>query len=192
MDFTLFYGEKMKKKILLSLASLALISNLNAYELDGNLDIKWTGFKLASKVGVSGTFNDIKLDILKNEDLADFLKSAKVTIDSKSLESKDEGRNFNITSTLFSLASAKTITGTISSVDETEQTLVLDLVLNGVQKSIPMKFEDKDGNIVANGKIDVLDFDLAKSYQAFVLKCAELHENVSYSDVEIEFTLPYK
>lgn len=182
----------MKKKILLSLASLALISNLNAYELDGNLDIKWTGFKLASKVGVSGTFNDIKLDISKNEDLADFLKSAKVTIDSKSLESKDEGRNANIVTTLFALASAKTITGTISSVDETNKTLVLDLVLNGVQKSVPMKYEDKDGNIIANGTIEMLDFGLKSSYQAFVLKCAELHENVSYSDVDIEFTLPYK
>ena len=74
----------MKKRILLSiLVTFGLISSLNAYELNGNLGVKWTGFKLASKVGVSGTFNKIDLEITKSETLTEFLKSAKVKIESK-------------------------------------------------------------------------------------------------------------
>lgn len=182
----------MKKRVLLSVLVFGLISSLNAYELNGNLGVKWTGFKLASKVGVSGTFNKVELDIKKSDNLTEFLKSAKVKIESKSLESKDPVRNLNITSTLFSLASAEFIKGSISSVNETNKTLVLDVTMNKVTKAIPMAYEIENGNIIAKGNIDILDFNMKSSYLAFTQKCATLHENKSYSDVNIEFTLPFK
>ncbi|RBQ29576.1 YceI family protein [Aliarcobacter vitoriensis] len=182
----------MKKKILLSVLAFGLVSSINAYELNGDLGVKWTGFKLASKVAVSGTFNKIDLDIKKSDNLTEFLKSAKVKIDAKSLESKDEARNLNITSTLFSLTSANFIEGNISSVDEVNKTLVLDVVMNGIKKATSMKYEINDGKIVANGVIDILDFNMASSYKAFTEICGALHENVSYSDVNLEFTIPFK
>lgn len=182
----------MKKRVLVSLVALVFVSTLSAYELNGDLNVKWTGFKLASKVGVSGTFNKINFDIKKSDNLSTFLKSAKVKIDAKSLESNDEGRNFNITSTLFSLASANIIEGTVSSVDEKNSTLVLDLVLNGVKKPISMKYSVNEGKITANGVIDILDFNMKNSYKAFTEVCAALHEYVSYSDVNIEFSIPFK
>lgn len=182
----------MKNKIILSIVAFGLITSLNAYELNGDLGVKWTGFKLASKVGVSGTFNKIDLDIKKSESLSDFLKSAKVKIDATSLESKNEGRNVNMVSTLFSLSTAKTIEGQISSVDEVNKNLVLDVVLNNVTKKVPMKYEIIEGKIIASGAIDMLDFDMKSSYLAFTEKCGALHENKSYSDVNIEFTLPFK
>ncbi|AXK48540.1 hypothetical protein CRU87_08095 [Aliarcobacter trophiarum LMG 25534] len=182
----------MKKKILLSVLAFGLASSLNAYELNGDLGVKWTGFKLASKVGVSGTFNTINLDIKKSESLTEFLKSAKVKIDTKSFESNDAGRNNSIVSTLFSLASSKTIEGTILSVDETKKSLVLNLVMNETTKPITMSYEINDGKVVAKGVIDILDFNMKSSYEAFSKVCSALHENVSYSDVNIEFTLPFK
>ena len=182
----------MKKIVLSSIVALLFATNLSAYEKNGDLEVKWTGYKLASKVGVSGTFNKIDFDIKKSDDLVTFLKSAKVKIDATSLESKDEGRNFNITSTLFSLASAKNIQGSISSVDEKSNTLVLDVVMNGVTKPTTMKYTVNDGKIVANGVIDILDFNMSSSYKAFTEICGALHENVSYSDVNIEFSIPFK
>jgi len=182
----------LKKRILMLVLAFSMASSLSAYELNGNLDVKWTGYKLASKVGVSGTFNKIDLTIKKSDNLTKFLKSAKVKIDAKSLESKDEGRNFNITSTLFSLASAKTIKGSISSVNEADKTLVLDIVMNGVKKAIPMTYEINNQNIIVKGVIDILDFNMQNSYKAFTQTCGALHENVSYSDVNIEFTIPFK
>ncbi|QKF58744.1 YceI family protein [Aliarcobacter lanthieri] len=182
----------MKNKILLSLLAFGLISSLNAYELNGNLIVKWTGYKLASKVGVSGTFNKINFDIKKSDNLSEFLKSSKVKIESNSLESNDPTRNSNITSTLFSLASANFIEGEISSVDEKNKTLILDVIMNGIKKSTTMTYEINDESIVAKGVIDILDFDMKKSYEAFTKICGALHENVSYSDVNIEFTIPFK
>ena len=182
----------MKKTILLSVFAFALISNLNAYEINGDLGVKWTGFKTEKKVAVSGTFNEINLDIKSSENLSEFLKSAKVKINSISLESKNEGRNKSMTSTLFSLATAKEIKGAILEVNETKKTLLLDLTMNEVTKIVPMTYEIIDGNITAKGTIEILDFNLKGSFLAFAKECAVYHENKSYSDVDIEFTIPFK
>ena len=86
----------MKKILLASLLSISLASSLSAYELNGNLGVKWTGFKTIKKVPVSGTFNTINLDIKSSASLSDFLTSANVIIKSASFESKDSVRNENI------------------------------------------------------------------------------------------------
>ncbi|PIF04893.1 MAG: hypothetical protein CSA86_00140 [Arcobacter sp.] len=182
----------MRKVILSSILAVGLISGLNAYELDGDLGIKWTGFKTAKKVGVSGTFKDVKLDIQKADKLADFLKSAKVEIDTMKINSKLPMRDKNITSTIFSLASAKTVKGTISKVDEAKKELTLDVTMNGVTKQIPMTYTLSGGKIVAKGTLEILDFKLKSSFEAFAKKCRGFHAGKTFSDVDVEFTLPYK
>ena len=42
----------MKKVVLSTILAFGLTSSLSAYELNGDFNLKWTGFKLASKVGV--------------------------------------------------------------------------------------------------------------------------------------------
>lgn len=182
----------MKKKLSLSILSLCLLSSLNAYEINGDLGVQWTGFKTEKKVAVSGSFNEINLDIKKSESLSEFLKSANVTINSISLESKNEGRNKSITSTLFALATAKDIKGAISEVNEAEKTLSLNVTMNEVTKAVPMTYEIVDGKIIAKGAIEILDYNLSGSFLAFAKECAAHHENKSYSDVNIEFTIPFK
>ena len=182
----------MKRKLSLSILSLCLSSILSAYEINGDLGVKWTGFKTEKKVPVSGTFNEIKLDIKSSESLSEFLNSAKVKINSLSLESKNEGRDKSMTSTLFSLATAKEIKGAITKVNEAEKTLLVDITMNEVTKEVPMTYEIVEGNIVAKGAIEILDYKLEGSFLAFAKECAALHENKSFSDVNIEFTIPFK
>ncbi|MGB5918033.1 YceI family protein [Arcobacter sp.] len=177
---------------LLSLGLLGLLSSLNAYELNGNLAVKWTGFKTEKKVPVSGTFNEIKADIKSSDNLSTFLKSSMVIIQTSSLESKNPVRNENIISTLFSLVTAKEIKGTITKVNESKKELTLKITMNEVAQSIPMKYEMANGNIVAKGNIDILDFEMKNSFMAFSKKCAAFHQNKSFSKVDIEFTIPYK
>jgi len=182
----------LKKVLLSSVLSLGLISSLNAYEVNGDLGVKWVGYKNKVKVGVPGTFKEVTLSIEKNDDLSEFLKSANVSINTLSLDSKLPFRDKNITSTLFSLVSAKEIKGSIASVDVEKNELVLKVTMNQIEKDVLMKFEKSDSTIMAKGKIEILDFDLKDSFLAFAKKCGALHQMTSYSDVDIEFTLPYK
>lgn len=182
----------MKKLLLSSTLALSLAIGLNAYEINGQLGVKWTGFKTEKKAPVSGTFKDIALDITKSDDLTMFLKSAKVKIETISFDSKNPFRDNNITSTLFSLATSKYITGSISSVNIDKKILMLDITMNEVKKTIPMKYTMSEGKIVAMGTIEILDFGMKNSFIEFAKKCAGFHQNKSFSDVNIEFTLPYK
>ena len=97
-----------------------------------------------------------------------------------------------MTSTLFALASAEVIEGNISDVNEDEKTLILNVTMNEVTNPVRMDYTIENGKIVASGGIDILDFSMQKSYLAFAKKCADLHENKSFSEVDIEFTIPYK
>ncbi len=182
----------MKKILLSSVLALGLSINLSAYEIDGDLGLKWTGFKTEKKAPVSGTFKDIKLSIEKNSDLNKFLTSAKVEIQTASFDSKNPFRDKNITGTLFSLVSSKVIMGNVKSVDETNKKLVLNVTMNEVTKEVPMTYTINEGKIVANGKIEILDYDMKNPFMAFAKKCAAFHQNKSFSDVNIEFTIPFK
>lgn len=182
----------MKKILFTFVFIFALFTNLNAYEINGDLLIKWTGFKTLAKTPVSGSFKDITLEIEKNYNLEKFLKSAKVVIKTNSFDSKNEYRDNNITSTLFSLATSKLITASISKVNIKDRVLNLKLTMNETTKDVPMRFEILNDMIYAKGSIDILDYNMKNSFLAFAKKCASYHENKSYSDVEIEFSLPYK
>ena len=75
---------------------------------------------------------------------------------------------------------------------EDEKTLILNVTMNEVTNPVRMDYTIENGKIVASGGIDILDFSMQKSYLAFAKKCADLHENKSFSEVDIEFTIPYK
>lgn len=182
------------RKIILSsfFAFLIFSSTLNAYELSEQIQIKWTGYKTEKKVAVSGTFKDISIDIEKSSTLTDFLKSAKVEIQTKSLDSNNSFRDKNITTTLFSILSLSKINSYISDVQEINKTLTLQINMNNIKKTVPMKYEILENKIIAKGMIDLLDFDMDESFSSFALKCAHYHENKSFSEVDIEFIIPFK
>jgi len=182
----------MKKSLLLLVLIFGLCSSLSAYELNGKLGVTWTGYKTMKKAPVSGTFKETSLHINSHADLAMFLKSAQVEISALSFDSKNPMRDKNITSTLFSLASAAVIKGNISKVNTTKNTLLLNVTMNEVTNVIPMNYVLKDNMIVATGQLDILSFKMKDSFLAFAQKCAAFHQNKSFSDVGIKFTIPFK
>jgi hypothetical protein len=182
----------MKTKLILGLTLLFALVSANAYELNGDLNLKWTGFKTAQKVGVSGTFKNVEFKISKNDDFAEFLKSANVKIDTLSFDSGLDVRNKSIVSTLFSLKSSENILATISKVDMKNKTLTLKLTMNEVTKNVPMTYYINKGSIIAKGQIDILDYNMSDSFAKFAKACFDLHEGKSYSEVHIAFTLPFK
>lgn len=182
----------MKKILLSSVLALGLCINANAYELNGDLGVKWTGFKTEKKAPVSGTFKDIKLSITSNEDLSTFLKSAKVEIQALSIDSKMPFRDKNITSTLFSLSSSKLIKAEVKDVDTKNSKLTMNLTMNEVTKEVTMDYKTENGNITAIGNIEIFDYALKDSFLAFAKKCAAFHQNKTFTDVSLSFTIPYK
>ncbi|RXJ90303.1 hypothetical protein CRV01_03850 [Arcobacter sp. CECT 8983] len=182
----------MKTKLVLSILFLFASLSLNAYELNGDLKVGWIGYKTDKKVGVSGTFKDVELKTTKSDDFVKFLKSAKVKINTSSLDSGLEVRNKSMVSTLFSLKSSEKILASISSVDEKMSKLTLNLTMNEVTKNIPMEYSVKDNKVAASGVIDILDYSMSESFAKFAKECFDLHKGKTFSEVTISFELPFK
>ena len=64
--------------------------------------------------------------------------------------------------------------------------------MNEVTNQVPMKYEVSNEKIIVKGSIDILNYDMKTPFMAFAQKCAAFHQNKSFSDVNIEFILPFK
>ena len=157
------------------------------------VDVKWTGFKTVAKKGVPGTFDTVNLSIQKNDDFHTFLRSAKVTIDTASLNSNSKVRDNNITSTLFAAAGAQKITAMVkeSKGDMSMGILDVEITMNEVSNIVKMNYSVKNNTLTANGMIDVLNFSMKEGFTAFATKCATLHAGKSWTNVNISFELPF-
>ncbi len=184
----------MNKMILKSLMLTSFLYT-GAFAYDATeVNVKWDGYKTAAKTAVSGVFDKVQLSISKNDDFSKFLSSANVTIDAASLNSKMKFRDNNIISTLFKMANIAEIKGKVTKVsgDDKKGTVDIEIDMNNVKKVIPFNYTVSSNVINAKADINVLDFAMQKSFDAFSLKCKPFHANKTWSDVTVHFELPYK
>lgn len=182
------------KNITLKIVFICLFFSISAYAYEASdVNIKWTGFKTELKKGVPGTFDKINLDINSNDDFKKFLQSAKVYIDTESLNSNVKTRDNNIISTLFHLEGAKMIYVTVNKVngDMSSGKLLLEIIMNKVSQVVSMDYKVKEQKVIANGTIDILDFSMNDSFKAFATKCSKLHAGKTWTQVDIYFELPF-
>ncbi len=171
----------------------SLVASLGlAYSANGDLDLKYTGFKTAKKVGVKGTFKDIKLNSTANAKFADFAKSLSVEIDGNKVDTKLPMRDKNV-AIIFSKSPA--IKAEIVGVkgDDTKGVFDMKITMGGMSKNINFDYTvDAAKGIMAKGKLDILTFGMGETFGAFAKKCAGFHAGKTWSEVEMEFTLPIK
>lgn len=79
------------------------------------------------------------------------------------------------------------IVATISAVNE--DSLNLDVTMNGVSKTLPMSFTVENGNLVAQGKLEILDF-APKAFKSLAAMCGGFHQGKSWSDIDLKFHVP--
>lgn len=184
----------MKNMILKSLlVSTILATSAFAYEAS-SVSVNWIGYKTQGKAGVPGTFDKVTLEAKKNDDFSKFLSSANVNIDPYSLNSKMKFRDTNITSTLFKLANIKDIKAKVAKVngDIKAGSLDVEIAMNNTKKIIPMKYTVEAGVLKAVGTIELLDFAMGESFNAFAAKCKPFHAGKTWSEVTVSFDLAFK
>lgn len=145
--------------------------------------IKWTAFKTPQKVGVGGAFDsfEIKLANQSGSSIAELFKDASFTIDTKSVNTNDKGRDAKIVHHFFD--DGMSMSGQV--VEVTDSTIKLMLKINNVQKVTELKYTITDGVLDAKGSIDVLDFSMNSMLQALNKACYALHQGKTWSDVDI-------
>ena len=183
----------------LLVASIANASQKGGCELaqKGALEVSWTGYKTPKKVGVGGVFDSVKYTPIaeSGKDFRSILVGSSVVIDTSSVNSRDEGRDEKLAKFFFTMMSDKNINAKIvdikadKRVKDASRTGVVDveIEMNGVKKTVPMKYSFSDGVFEAKGSIDILDFSANKALSSINEACYDLHEGKTWSEAGISF-----
>jgi len=198
------------KKLLLTIMilSTALFANTPAPKTgcvlsqDGAIIVGWTAYKTAAKKGVGGIFDHVTYTPAQKEgkNFKEILVGATLTIDTKSVNSKNEGRDKKLVAQFFQRFSSDKITAKITDIQAKSKetgkpktgTIMIDITMNGITKNIPMSYIYQKGVMHGQGYIDILDFQGSKALASINKACFDLHKGKTWSDVAITFDMPIK
>ncbi len=185
------------KKLLISL--LCGFLGLNAASIDTTKASAGFGaFKLAKKEKVNGTFKDVIFKFGKKKDsITSTLTNASATINAMDVTFNDAQRDESVKKFFFSYfkkdrKERQLIKVTFKEIIEGDNigTILANVSMNGKTRKVPMQYTISDGKLVAKGVLDVLTFGLAEAFKSLAEGCKDLHEGVSWTQVEIYFEAP--
>jgi len=195
----------MKKIVLSMIMAIAVASTLVAAQKTGcvlaqkgKVSVDWKAYKTASKIGVGGVFDDVKYTAIAKEgkNFRSILVGSSVTIDTSSVNSKNEGRDVKLVKFFFEKMAGKNIDARITNIKADKKLkdkprtgiVTLDVKMNNIKKTVPMRYSFSDGVFSAKGVIDILDFSASKALSSINKACYDLHKGKTWSDVSIGFT----
>lgn len=195
----------MKKIILSVLIALSIVSNLSAEEktgcelsVVGDVNVSWTAYKTAEKVAVGGIFDSVKYSPVApvGTNFRSILVGSTISIDTSSVNSKNEGRDDKLVKFFFNMMSGKSIDAKVADIKADKKIkdaprtgiITVDITMNGVTKPVDMKYSFSDGVFSATGVIDILDFSADKALDSINKACFDLHNGKTWSDVAISFS----
>lgn len=195
----------MKKIVLSLIMTLAITSGLIASQKTGcilaqkgKVNVDWMAYKTASKIGVGGVFDSVVYTPIQKEgkNFRTILVGSNVKIDTSSVNSKNTGRDAKLVTFFFKKMSAKIIDAKIVDIKADPKlkgkprtgVVSIDIKMNGVNKTIPMKYSFSDSVFTAKGVIDIFDFSANKALSSLNKACFSKHKGKTWSDVNIGFS----
>ncbi len=154
-----------------------------------DVHVSWTAFKTPLKIGVSGTFDNIKLKAKPNVSKTELFRDAHIRIQTGSVSSGSFQRDKKIARAFFAIQKVDAIDADVIDVSDDNQTATLQISMNGVTHAVPVRLIMDDTHIEGKGVLDLADFDMLPSLQGLTDACKKPHEGKTWQDVEIAFEL---
>lgn len=153
--------------------------------------VEWTAFKTPKKVGVGGKFLNFKIKDVKGKSLADSVKGTTFEIDSQSVSTGNPDRDKKLVTFFFQTKEKPIkISGKFISLNGSEAKAILKI--NDTSKEIILNLAEVENTAVFTGKINVEDFLLSPNLKSINEACKQLHEGVTWPDVELKITTSYQ
>ena len=182
----------MKKLLLSSIAITLLSTSLFSKECVAikSVAIGWTSYKTMAKIGVSGTFKNVKLTTSKeHSNIQNALVGTSVQLNMANIDAKAAIKTTNILKFFAPKLASQAIDAKIVKVSE--KSLDLAITLNGKTKIVPMSYTLDGGVMLAKGVIDARDFTMSDALKNLNSNVAG-HKNKGWLDIAINFELIYE
>ncbi len=172
------------------------------YSVDAqNIKFTWTAFKTTAKVGVNGSFDQIKIsNDSKSSEIPSLVLNTTFEIMLGSINSGNPERDSKLVDKFFAkLANIETFTGTIQECtgDNSEGKAIILLNANNVEHSVLMNYSVKEDTLALSGTLDLLDWKAEDALTSINQACLDLHKgedgvSKTWSDMEIKVLVPLK
>lgn len=168
----------------------------------GKVVVSWKAYKTPAKLGVGGVFDKVDYKAIKpsGKNFREILVGSSVVIDTNSVNSKNEGRDVKLVNSFFKLLGDGNIKAKIVDMTSNKRvakeprtgSITLEVSINGVTKTVPMKYSYDKGLMKSEGVIDILDFSGSNALTTLNKACLDKHQGKTWSDVSIGFELSIK
>ncbi len=169
---------------------------------EGAMTIQWKAYKTPEKIGVGGIFDKVSYKAVQKEgqNFRQILVGSSIDIDTKSVNSKNKGRDAKLVKFFFQNMTSENITAKIIDIQATSKVtgkpktgkLITQITMNGITKKVPLHYIFDQGTLKANGTIDLFDFSANKALQAINKACFAKHQGKTWNDVSIGFSTHIK
>jgi hypothetical protein len=177
------------KKSLLFLAfglSSVLLANSCQY-IVGSSSLEWTAFKTPEKIGVKGTFDNMKITSKPSNSPEKLLASSTAHIVTATINTKNKPRDAKLVNNFFKIQGVKTIDAKVLKTNNTSAEV--QLTMNNVSKVVTMSYNTTENVMTLKGSIDLADFNMLSSLEALTKACYEQHQGKTWQEVALELTI---
>jgi len=122
----------------------------------------WKAYKTSEKIGVGGTFDDIKVTSESANSIKEVLQSISFTIITESVNSNNDDRDGKIFSFFFNkMIGTDKISGKVKTIEGSDSvgTAVFEISMNEVTQEVSITYTTTDGIINFSGAINLEDFN---------------------------------
>lgn len=166
-------------------------SNVKTYSVIGETSlVKWTAYKTTDKVAVKGKFNTINVtNSKKTATVEEALNGILFSIPVSSIFSNETTRDSKLKQFFFgAMKNTEFISGTF---DFNDNGSFANITMNGISKTIPLKFEIDGQTATFNKTLKLNDWDLGNALASLNKACFDLHKGAdevskTWDEVEID------
>lgn len=187
--------EKKNKKTTINQKSKTENQVTKRYSIDAkNVSILWTAYKFTNKVGVSGTFKDLKFETRNSTGTIDtILYGSTLRIPTLSVDSKNEIRDPKLRTIFFKALHTDTITGKVLTVYKDSG--LVEISMNNITREVPYSYSVKNDSIMLQTRLDLNQWNGQQAIEVLNKECYDLHigaDGISklWPDVAVEIKFP--
>lgn len=154
-------------------------------------EFEWTAFKTTEKVGVAGSFNEIKVTSIEVDNDKDVIESIQFSMNTASVETNNEDRNGKVAKHFFETINTETIDGSIQSLGEDGKAIV-EISMNDLTIEVEGDYELNVGIFTFETMIDLSLWNAISGVDALNEICKDLHtgeDGVSKLWSEVQLSL---
>ena len=154
-------------------------------------EFEWTAFKTTEKVGVAGSFNEIKVTSIEVDNDQDVIESIKFSMNTASVETNNEDRNGKVAKHFFETINTETIDGSIKSLGE-DGKAIIEISMNDLTIEVEGDYELNVGIFTFETMIDLSLWNAISGVDALNEICKDLHtgeDGVSKLWSEVQLSL---